>query len=291
VANPFEDISGYHAVGGGNSDLLPERSTTHAIGVILQPAFLDGFNATIDWFDIRVKDAVEPIGAQRILETCLATGDAFFCGRVHRDAQGSLWLSPEGRVDNRNANIASFEVRGIDISASYTQRLHHGGSLDFNAAATWTDRFLVDQGGLSTPFDCSGLYGQTCGLPRPQWRHNLRATWDLTGVSLSLFWRHIGSVKLDMASRNPALARPYHASAARIPVQDYFDLTALVRAGNAYVFRFGVRNLFDREPPLVPTGEAGACGPPGCNGNTFPQLYDPLGRYVFVGAAIDFDPL
>lgn len=290
VANPFEQITGYHALAGGNASLVPERSTTRSVGVVLEPRFLPRFNATIDWFDIRVKEAIEPIGAQRILDTCLSTGDRFFCDRVHRDADGSLWLSIDGYVDNSAANIAAFKARGVDFSASYRQPLGRLGSAQFDGLATWTGRYVVDQGGLSTTYDCAGLYGQTCGLPRPEWRHSLRATWEGTNsISLSMLWRHIGAVKLDMASDNPALAKPFHPAAGQIPARDYFDLTGLFRTGR-FLLNLGVRNLFDREPPLVPTGIAGACGPPFCNGNTFPQLCDPLGRYVFAGVSVDLDP-
>ena len=48
--------------------------------------------------------------------------------------------------------------------------------------------------------------------------------------------------------------------------------------------RLGVNNIFDREPPLgggnIPAGFG--------NGNTFPQVYDALGRFFFAGATVDF---
>ena len=40
---------------------------------------------------------------------------------------------------------------------------------------------------------------------------------------------------------------------------------------------------------LIKTGSnIGACAETVCSGNTFPQLYDPLGRYVFAGATVNF---
>ena len=44
----------------------------------------------------------------------------------------------------------------------------------------------------------------------------------------------------------------------------------------------GINNVLDDNPPIV-----GAVGTTG-NGNTFPQTYDALGRYVFVRATVDF---
>lgn len=46
--------------------------------------------------------------------------------------------------------------------------------------------------------------------------------------------------------------------------------------------RFGINNILDRDPPL--SASVGTTG----NGNTYPQTYDALGRYMFVGATIDF---
>ena len=49
--------------------------------------------------------------------------------------------------------------------------------------------------------------------------------------------------------------------------------------------RLGINNLLDKDPPLI-----GQDSCPGvfCNGNTFPQVYDTLGRFVFLGLTADF---
>ena len=76
-----------------------------------------------------------------------------------------------------------------------------------------------------------------------------------------------------------------------IKPQDYFDATAVFPVERHYVFRIGMRNIFDRAPPIV-TSLNPACFSTigGCVGNTFPQLYDPLGRYVFASVTIDLNP-
>ena len=60
-----------------------------------------------------------------------------------------------------------------------------------------------------------------------------------------------------------------------------------------YTFRLGVNNVFDKQPPLVTSGNANRDGsnlcPTGpCNGNTYPATYDALGRYLFAGVTLDF---
>ena len=41
---------------------------------------------------------------------------------------------------------------------------------------------------------------------------------------------------------------------------------------------------------LIATGQFGVCGSGFCNGNTYPQLYDPAGRFIFAGATLNFKP-
>ena len=45
-----------------------------------------------------------------------------------------------------------------------------------------------------------------------------------------------------------------------------------------------MQNVFDKDPPLVGTN----CAATYCNGNTYPQVYDALGRYMYVGLTADF---
>ena len=291
IANPFANIEGYQAIVGGNPGLEPETATTRAIGIVLEPRFLRNFNATIDWFDIQLKGSIAAIFAQTIMDTCIATADPFFCSRIHRDANGSLWMTPEGFVDDRLANIGAFKVRGVDVGSTYTQELGRYGSANVQFLGTWLDRYIVDNGGLSTPYDCAGLYGYICGFPLPRWRHKARLSWNPSDqTSLSLHWRHIGKATIDLTNDDLPFSAPFTPRVAQIDPQNYFDLTGLFRLERKYQLRLGVQNVFDRQPPVLVGGDLGlgSCGTDFCSGNTFPQLYDPLGRYFFVGATVDF---
>jgi outer membrane receptor protein involved in Fe transport len=290
LAQPDTDF-GYNGIGGGNAALKPETATTRAIGLVLEPRFLRGFTLTADWFDIKLKGAVGVIGSQTIVNTCIATADPIFCGRIHRDASGSLWLTPQGFVDNTEANIGALKTSGVDVGSSYTRSLGRLGSASVTFEGTWTRRFVTDNGGLSTPFDCSGLYGAVCGFPLPRWRHNLRGTWTVPGgSSVSLLWRHVSSVPVDdeLVDKLFGDVFSYNSEISSLPAQNYFDLTMTAQIRDRYQVRLGVRNLFDRQPPIVPAGSFGPCSGAGtCNGNTYPQLYDPLGRFIFVGATFN----
>jgi iron complex outermembrane receptor protein len=274
----------YNAILGGNAELEPETATTRTLGVVLEPRFLPGFNATVDWFDIKVKGAVAEIGPRVILENCLASGDPIFCDRVHRDANGSLWLTPQGFVDDRNINIASFNVRGFDIGLNYARKLGRFGSANLEFLGSRLQKNVIDDGGLSTPQNCAGFYGFPCGIPLPHWRHIARLTWQRGGISLSAHWRYIGGSKLAAIKYRPGI--PFTERDAKLPAFNYFDLAGIFSVGSKYELRLGVNNVFDKQPPIVTATLTGCSS--GCNGNTFPQLYDPLGRFIFVGATINY---
>jgi len=65
----------------------------------------------------------------------------------------------------------------------------------------------------------------------------------------------------------------------------YFDLTGNWRIKDGLTVRAGVNNVFDKDPPVV----AGfACASVVCNGNTYPGVYDALGRAFFLGLTAKF---
>lgn len=105
---------------------------------------------------------------------------------------------------------------------------------------------------------------------------------------MSLTWRYIDSVKLDTTSSDPQLAGEVFATDAKLKAENYLDLAASynLKAGPAAMtLRLGINNLTDEDPPLV--GQQ-SCLAVFCSGNTFPQMYDTLGRTVFMNVTADF---
>jgi outer membrane receptor protein involved in Fe transport len=280
-------VSAYHSVIGGNVELQPEIATTRTIGLVLEPRILRNFNLTLDWRDIGLDGAIAQVGAQSILNNCLATGDPFFCNRIHRDPNGSLWLG-NGYVDDRQANIGSLRVRGVDIGTDYSAPVGRWGSAHFEFHGSYVLRWITDKGGFSMPYDCVGLFGDPCGI-HPQWKHVARATWDTPSRhSLSINWRHTSGVTLAALDPKFNLTDSVSAANARLAAQDYFDLATRIRIRKEVELRLGVNNIFDRQPPRIVRNTAAGVGP--VNGNTYPEWYDALGRYIFASATMNFRP-
>ena len=279
VANP---ASQYNGLQGGNPLLTPEIATTITAGVVIQPSIIPGLALTLDWFDIKIKNQIGTIGADLILAQCLTATQ--FCSQIHRDQFGSLWRSPNGFVIDTNLNAGGLSTRGVDFGISYSHPLGGMGNISFNSVGTWLDELITDPVG-DTRYDCVGFHGVTCGTPSPEWRAKTRLTFTTPdGIGLSAQWRYFSSVQRDTLSPDTDLATTTTRPADRmIPAQNYFDLTLTARIGDHYSFRLGVNNITDREPPIATQLPAGFG-----SGNTYPQVYDAMGRYIFAGVTLDF---
>jgi outer membrane receptor protein involved in Fe transport len=295
-ANPAKQYNGQT---GGNPNLTPEISDTYTAGIVFQPSFVPGLSTSLDYFNIKVDQFISRIGATLELTNCVNTGNPVFCNLVHRDANGSLFLSNNGFVQDTTLNTGSLKTSGVDLNVNYhtdlsSLGLGDTGSVAVSMVGTW----LIDTVTQPLPggptYDCKGLYGATCGTPSPEWRHKARFTWNtpysygdwVKSLSFSAQWRYFGKVTADSFDANPQLNNPANQvpNEQRFAAQSYIDLTASFTVHNNLNFRVGVNNVFDKDPPLAGNNLPATVG----NGNTFPQVYDALGRFMFVGLSADF---
>jgi outer membrane receptor protein involved in Fe transport len=286
VTNPAGQ---YNGLTGGNPDLQPEESDTYSYGFVLTPRFLQGFSFAVDYFDIKVDGLVGGVGADLAINSCLASGDPFFCGLVHRaPGSGSLWLGSQGYVVDTNLNTGSLRTKGIDSEINYSMDLGgNGGRLSFQFIGTYVDSLVTEPLPGAPTYDCKGLYGTVCGTPVPEWRHKFRATWSTPwNLDLSLSWRYIDSVKLDASVDNVNFNQGLNfGSDQKLDSVNYLDLSAAYTFMGNITVRLGINNITDEDPPIAGTPTIAA---PLGNGNTYPQVYDALGRYGFLSLTADF---
>ena len=275
----------YNGLLGGNPNLKPEIADTWTAGVVLQPGFLPGFSASVDWFNIKVKNAIQGIGADTIITQCVNTANPFFCSLIHRDGTGSLWRTSNGYISDLGQNIGYAATKGLDVNAAYSRQLGGIGRMSMGFVGTYLNS-LTTFDGLTTPVNCVGYHGALCGTPTPKWRHQMRVGLETKmGLGFSLRWRYFDPVKQDLSSSNPNLNGVPQPANARIPAVSYFDLAMTANVGDHFKFRIGANNILDRTPPI--TGGP-ACPAGSCNGNTWAQVYDSIGRYVYAGVSMDF---
>jgi iron complex outermembrane recepter protein len=281
----------YNGLVGGNPDLAPEESDTFSYGFVVTPGLLPGFTFTVDYYNIKVEKLINNLGADFILGQCLTTGDPTCCERIHRAGNGSIWLGDSGFVDDPILNTGSLQIKGIDAEANYRFEMGSVGSLGLQLIGTYVDEYLTEPLPGSPAYDCAGLFGTVCGTPIPDWRHKVRASWTTPwDMDLALTWRYVAAVDDDRTSSDPNLSAAVIETDKHLGSRSYFDLTGSYTFSEVGVLsnltgRLGINNILDKDPPLV--GQS-TCPPIFCNGNTFPQVYDTLGRYVFLGVTADF---
>lgn len=281
----------YNFLQGGNTALTPEESDTMTFGVVFTPEFLPGFNLTVDYFDIQIDNLISSIGAQNSLDACYTAGLAAACSNIQRNSNGQLWIGT-GNVVDLNTNIGGLSTSGVDVAANYRMDLadygwDSAGTLGFTMVGTWLQSLETDTGlGFdNSKYDCAGYYANQCGVPNPEWRHRMRVDWGtpIEGLNLAGTWRYYGGSEIAVLGADGSLG---NSPAARIDREfdaiNYFDLAATWQARDNVNVRVGVNNVFDTDPPL--SYSVGTTG----NNNTYPQLYNAMGRYVFFGVTANF---
>jgi outer membrane receptor protein involved in Fe transport len=275
----------------GNPALTPEESDTYSYGIVFQPRWVPGLAITVDYFDIQIDDVISTFVPNNTWTACYGQSDAAACSRINRDPlTGSLWVGT-GYVDDPNVNLASLSTTGYDVNIGYTGlEMGRFGSLSFNLTGTYLLELITQPApGIDVHpraditqdwYDCTGFYSTVCGIPNPQWRHRFRTSWQTPwDVDLSATWRYYRGVTGLTGPNDPM---PSNQLDRELPAENYFDIAANWAVTEKASVALGINNVLDDNPTI-----SGAVGTTG-NGNTYPQTYDALGRYVFLRATVDF---
>jgi iron complex outermembrane receptor protein len=262
---------------------------------VLQPVFLPGFSATVDWYDIQIEAAFEWSRWNLAFDQCYNGKIDFWCGVYKRDPQtGQL-----REIDARYSNSGYLKSRGIDFATTYNFDARRLGlddfgmiNLSFNGTlATKLDRQFAP----GTPaWSCLGYHGFACGSPVPTWRHVAGVNWAFPQGQggLGFTWRYTGGTQVSKLSTNSVLAARPNATdpdtfplIRKLPAVTYIDFNANVALTRFLDVRFNVQNLFDKDPPIIGIDRNFAVG---SVNNTYPDYYALRGRTLRVGLTARF---
>ncbi len=304
LGTPGNPAGQYNGLLGGNPNLKPEIADTYTVGLVVTPTILPNLSATIDFYNIKIKNIITSYTANLIVDQCVLQNVASFCNSVqegqavgvHRDSAGSIWFSPNGYVADPLLNLGYLQARGVDIGVHYRQEMPASlGRMDFALAGTYTASFITEPFPGSGTYDCAGFYGSTCGNPQPKWKHVFSDTWTtpIPGLSATLRWRYLAPTTIELLNASPLLQTVGNTKLfgpwSHISSFSYIDLSTAYQVTKGVSVRLGVNNLMDKDPPvLAATTGPYSLPPPFFNGNTYPQVYDTLGRFLFMNVTVDF---
>jgi outer membrane receptor protein involved in Fe transport len=269
----------------GNPNLQPEISNTFSVGAVINPSFLPGVNASVDYTHIAVSNFVGlAFGSQQqILDNCInnhngigtrpyALLDPNFgneCDLVTRLPDQSPQFSIP--VVNQGAGGGVVRVGSLDFQLNAQHDLADlfgqdgdWGSLDASFAASyltqWFDPSLGSLKGRSS--GGAGLTDNIGGVAelRPAYRHNFSLGYTMEDWRFLVSWEHLS--RIDDTT---------YGLGFDIPAYNKFDAAIRWDFSENYSATLVVNNLFDKGPRLGPYSLEGQI-------NAMCSAYDCLGR-------------
>jgi outer membrane receptor protein involved in Fe transport len=284
----------------GNSALLPETAKTYTAGLVLKSPFQNPLfnraNLSIEYYKIHIDNAIEFASIDYTYQNCLnqpaATAlSSLYCQAISRSPQsGASALS-----NTPEANLASIDTSGVDVQFDWSLQLSDvKKDLPGRFSLSVVSSFLGNYDTISAPgFAATKWYGTLgptlAGTNGGAYAYKLNTSfvYSVGPAMFNLNWRHLPQINAASAMAPGNATQP-------TPAYDIFDLNTNWQLPHAMQLRFGIQNLFDRDPAI--TGKTTAIlvnGSPvtvanSGQGTTNPAYYDPMGRRFYVGLKAKF---
>ncbi len=297
-----------------NFELRPEIGDTFTAGVVLQPGGpFEGLRLSVDYYDIKIKDAIVVLTAQETVDACFTAGlacDAIFTG-LNGTGQSFDELTPAQRAEissavnqdgsppgvgvdsvrRGNANVGKFSTSGWDVEMLYRLPLDKlgesmPGTVTFHGLATITNTMVVDL--LGTGETETDYINQTGGTAfggfaaPPDYILTGYLTYDVGGFSITGDVRYIPEGiydirRCDVSRGECATTDPNSINDNYVDSRTYFGLSTSYKfdvAGTSTAEVFlSIRNLFDKDPPDSQSNAGGSAGYVQGNGGPVNPVY------------------
>src|SRR5262245_6682064 len=276
-------FTGVSIVQVGNPNVEAESGDTWTLGfVFTAPGSLDGLTASLDFYNIKVEDAIATFDGGQIYDKCFNRNGVSNPGMTINDPGGFCQLinrnestGAAGTVDSRYLNAALIETSGIDMQVNWRGDLA-SGDLYVNALASFLNEYNTKATKSDPVLEYKGTLG---GGGQYDYRLNTRVGYNFGGgnAGVGLGWRYLPEVKNGAYVTNKATLN--------LPTEDYnvFDAFASYNFNERFQLRGGVDNLLNTDPAIV-----GATPTDSNSSSTLAGYYDTLGRRYYIGLRMDF---
>lgn len=278
---------------GGNLDLKEETADTLTLGTVIAPRFIPGLTLAVDYYDIRIKDAIDAYSNRdtqlQCYDTDVPAAENPFCADITRNPVNGQIVS----LVQREANLASFDTTGIDVSFNYRFRLDDlvgiPGRFDLRYDGTHVLKQKVRFQGLDG-LVTNDLAGD---LSTGSFKYRARGSLGWTLDKFRIRWtttyygkindsNHLRDEYLALLETNPNAEVPIFLNIGDVWEHDLFVSFDVDAGGKEFRLYGGVNNLFNSISPFLPTGtDSGRL----TNQN---GVYDIAGRRFYVGATVKF---
>jgi outer membrane receptor protein involved in Fe transport len=267
----------------GNATLTPEHARTYTAGIVLSPTAIPRFQASIDWYRIKVIDSISTPGAQNLIDAC-NTGDQASCAAVVVNGVAitkttSVTANDFVVVTTKPVNSPiGTENSGLDFAAAWSHQAGPG-KLALRTNANYLLKIVTANGcavgSAPTVTNIIGAIGNACGN-YPKITGRVAASYEIGGVEVSVTERYI-----DKGLKNPNYVAGVDITSNDVPSIWYTDLNLDFdlgkQAGGEGSLYINVTNLANRDPPPTATSARSWVVP------TEFGLYDVQGRRYVMG--------
>ncbi len=271
----------------------PELGKSFDFGGVYSPHFVPGLSASVDLWRIYLNDTITRVGAQTVLDQCFA-GNTTYCPFIQRQLSGAA-AGQILHIIQPEANLGRFDVKGIDLAASYRLPAFAFGQFTLAVQGTYMSQYKIQtapgaagnevfngagvMGWFGSPLESvcpfGGAPGAMCFNPRVRGQGTL--DWQLGPWSAQWRMRYIGKYKLSTGGVADVLSPQQRQFGATV----YNDLSVGydIAPINTSI-RVGVDNVMDKQPPIFWNLAL--------NANTDPEDFDVIGRYYFANMTVKF---
>lgn len=253
--------------GGGNPNLKPEESVSWGVGVVANP--LPSLRLSADYWNIKVDGKIGALGIQEILNN-----EDQYPELVNRI--GGRLVDPDSFVRTNLQNLVTEQGRGIDFVANFNTDVYNDVGLVAELRASHLLAFERQTSAIQPLCDEAGTTSE------PKWRGNARLGLNGGAWNTNVSARYTGKT-VDNPGGRVSGSCDFASPEDRFQVDDYLQIDWNIgfKVEETYRFTLGVRNVFDKAPPV---SVSAAGGWPFYDQN----LYDNMGRFIYVEAGIDF---
>ena len=273
----------------GNPKVKPETGRTWTFGtVITEPFGLSHFTASIDAYRIKISETIAPQSSIQTYNNCFnASGTSNPTYDVTNANCQLIQRNPitgdRASVTALYSNLGTLLTQGVDINLAWAHDLGPG-TFSASSLINYVNKFvyqtapgspLVDAKGTLDPIPASGGGTGTGGIYTYKLNTTVAYTWN--GLTAGIFWQHLPSIHNAAYSLSPT------TKIQGAPSYNLYNLFSTYTYGK-YSVRFGIENLFDKQPPAVGYNQ----GVTDASNMTNTGYYDVLGRRYYVGVKATF---
>ncbi|QDX24862.1 TonB-dependent receptor [Sphingomonas suaedae] len=247
-ANDFTSPQNSSLLGfqGGNPTLNEETAKTWTTGIVLRPSFVPGLSINVDWYNIKIEQAINYSTAQAVVDLCVdqPTLNNVYCSVISRSPTSGyinfFTVIPE--------NVAAYETAGLDVGFAYrVQPFDNLGTFTLRGQFNYLDKLeFVPTAGADPENELD-----SSAYPAPKYSASFDLTWNKGPLTVNYgvnWWSKTRRVTPEQEAANPDYVAPQY-----IWYKEKWehDLYMSYMVDEKFELYGGINNLFDTKPDVA----------------------------------------